>query len=871
MSVPAKPSHDERVDAAIADWLEAVEQGRTPDPQEFVARYPDLKAELATFLADREQFDLLAAGIDTAAYPQQTEPAAGLLGRRLGDFEVIREIGRGGMGIVYEARQISLNRPVALKVLNAAFDCDPRAVLRFRREAEAAAMLRHANIVPVFATGEEPGLYYYAMELVLGPSLNQVLRGAADTLSGIGATESALVPGGDDKFQRIAGLLAAAALALDHAHERGVVHRDVKPSNLLLAPDGRLCVSDFGLARIDERPGMTQTSEIIGSPLYMSPEQAAGRFPLDRRTDIYSLGVTLYELMALRPPFDAARRDQLLLKIIHDDPPPPRRWNRCVPYELETICLKAMEKDPGRRYQTALEMACDLGSFAAGRSISARRKGRLGRAWSWCCRRPMVSALATAVIAAAVLAGYFAHSARSTREELVNAQLADVVDEALIANMSGDADMADRAIARVAAIEPDTGWLPLLRGHQAFQRGDYDDAVERLENAVELLPESVAARSLLAAAYVGAGWWERYETTLDQLQGLTPQTAEDFMFRGLAESYLDPARARASLDEAIRSRKLPAAFVVRAEVCAHQAMDTADRADADAAVADARLACELLPGHPAALLARLFAHHVAAGVYQELERRDAADGLNSLAEHDAEELEPFSHLPIVARARAWYFLYSNREPLAFEILKRAVSQSANARVAYRYALLSYRRGKFDEGLAVLDRRQKRSNNEDLLRIVFLMEQPGGRERALEAYRDLSVHSPNGLAALFRPALLLLWGDRPQAVADSRRFQAQAPRRLPRLRLGFYEQLLRFNCEELSADELLQATQHSKWDQCEAHFFIGLTRIAEGNRDAAKAHFQAAVATRCNGFLACDWSAAFLIRLEDDPGWPSWIP
>jgi tetratricopeptide (TPR) repeat protein len=487
-----------------------------------------------------------------------------------------------------------------------------------------------------------------------------------------------------------------------------------------------------------------------------------------------------------------------------------------------------------------------------------------------------VAALGSVLIVAAMLAAYFEHAARSTSQKLAVAQLDDAVDEALIANMSGDPDMASRAMARVAAIDPDTGWLLLLRGHLAFQRGDYDEAVERLEDAVKRLPESVAARALLAASYVGAGWWERYETILEEMQGLTPQTAEDFMFRGLAESYLDPVRARASLDEAIRARRLPAAFVVRAEVCAHQAMDTADTGDADAAVSDARLACDLLPDHSAALLSRLFAHQVAAGVYKEAGYPDKSAALMAQAERDATALEPFSHLPSVARARAWFYLYSDREQTAFEILEQAVSRSvnvrsANARVAYRYALLLYRRGELDKGLAVLDRRQKRSNNEDLLRVVFLMERPEGRARALEAYRELSPQSNAGLAALFRPALLLLLGEKSQAEADSRRFRDRAPNGLPPLRRAFYERLLQYNCGELAASELVQSTKNSKWDQCEAQFFIGLSQLAEGHRDDAKTHFRAAVASRCDGFLACDWSDAFLMRLDDDPRWPAWIP
>ncbi len=530
-----------------------------------------------------------------------------------------------------------------------------------------------------------------------------------------------------------------------------------------------------------------------------------------------------------------------------------------------------MDKDIQRRYQTCGELARDLSHFAAGLSIAARRRSWLGRAWSWSCRRPAVSALATVMVVAAVLAAYFAYSAQSTREELAVVQLEDAVDEALIANMSGDAETANRAIERVAEIEPDTGWLPLLRGHLAFQRGDYDEAVELLKLAVERLPDSVAARSLLAASYVGAGWWERYESILEELPRLTPQSAEDYMFRGLAESYLDPVQARASLDEAMRARRLPAAFIVRAEVCAHLAMDTADCQDADAGVADARLACDLLPDHPAALVARLFAHHVAAGVYEEAGQPDTAQALMAQAAHDAAVLEKFSHIPYVARYRAWFHLYNDREPLAFAILKQAASQTNNSRVAYRYALLLYRRGEFDASLAVLDGRQQRSNNEDLLRVACLLERPNGRELAREAYCAMSPQANRGLGALFRPAVLLLSGEKTAAQEENREFRSRSPSGLPPLRRAFYDRLLQYNCGDLASDDLLETAHNSKWDQCEARFFIGLTQLAEGHRDAAKAHFRAAVATRCFGFLACDWSEIFLIRLERDERWPQWIP
>src|SRR5262245_45191263 len=229
--------------------------------------------------------------------------------QRLGDFEIARELGRGGMGVVYEARQLSLNRPVALKVLAPCLGLTARAVERFRREAAAAAKLHHTNIVPVYATGEQDNVHFYAMELIAGPSLDHVLNSLREPGSATAtATElvatgpyaaggpptSASGPGslsgsGGEYFDAVARRIAEVADALDYAHRQGVIHRDVKPSNLLLAPEGRLSLNDFGLARVLEQPGMTVTGEFVGTPAYMSPEQVtSGRVPVDHRTDIYS-------------------------------------------------------------------------------------------------------------------------------------------------------------------------------------------------------------------------------------------------------------------------------------------------------------------------------------------------------------------------------------------------------------------------------------------------------------------------------------------------------------------------------------------------------------------------------------------------------
>jgi serine/threonine protein kinase len=257
--------------------------------------------------------------------------------RQLGEFRIVRELGRGGMGTVYEAVQTSLNRRVALKVLGPGLGLTDRAVQRFRREAEAAAKLHHTNIVPVYATGEANGCHFYAMELIDGPSLDHVIRqmresrvpdhdpGPSADAVATGPYIPAVVttpPSGSgsgagkgtsrERFDRIATMIADVADALHHAHTHGVTHRDIKPSNLMLSSDGRLSVTDFGLARMLEQPGMTITGEFVGTPAYMSPEQvSAGRIPVDHRSDIYSLGATLYELLTLRPPFVAKGRDRL--------------------------------------------------------------------------------------------------------------------------------------------------------------------------------------------------------------------------------------------------------------------------------------------------------------------------------------------------------------------------------------------------------------------------------------------------------------------------------------------------------------------------------------------------------------------------------
>ena len=356
----------------------------------------------------------------------------------LGDFRILREIGRGGMGVVYEAEQVSLGRRVALKVLPFAGVLDPRQLQRFRNEAHAAACLTHPGIVPVYYVGCERAVHFYAMQYIEGQSLADVLgelrsrarpQPAAGSVQGAdgqapqddmpveqrpapstvqaGAFSTRHTLGGREYFRAVAHLGAQAAQALDYAHELGIVHRDIKPANLLLDAQGHLWVTDFGLAQVQKDPGLTLTGDLLGTLRYMSPEQAlAKRALVDHRTDVYSLGATLYELLTLEPVITGSDREELLRQIASEAPKPLRRYNKAIPGELETIVLKALEKNPVDRYASAAELAEDLERFVRDEPIRARRPSLARRLRGWSRRHKGLVGLVVAVLVmAAVFAG----------------------------------------------------------------------------------------------------------------------------------------------------------------------------------------------------------------------------------------------------------------------------------------------------------------------------------------------------------------------------------------------------------------------------------------------------------------------------------
>jgi serine/threonine protein kinase/WD40 repeat protein len=444
-----------RFDELAEEYAERYRRGERPSVEEYVCRLPAMADEIremfpALVEVERVEGDAREEALEEkrSAFPRLEE---------LGNYRIVREIGRGGMGVVYEAEQLSLGRQVALKILPQHVAADRTALARFRREAKAAARLHHTNIVPVFEVGQEGEFAFYAMQFIKGQGLDQVidelrrlrgpdprpveegrarpvdLTGGRHSSTGIATTilmpvetetldrpapTSAVLPGGTSVssvnssgrrppfFRSVARIGRQAAYGLGHAHSRGVVHRDIKPSNLLLDADGVVWITDFGLAKAED-DGLTATGDIVGTLRYMAPERFQGEG--DARADIYALGLTLYELLTLRPAFLVRDRLTLIARIKTVEPAPPRSLDARIPRDLETIVLKAIEKDPRKRYPSADALAEDLRRFLDDEPIQARRASAVERSARWARHHPLVPVLGAVLLLTTVASLLVAH------------------------------------------------------------------------------------------------------------------------------------------------------------------------------------------------------------------------------------------------------------------------------------------------------------------------------------------------------------------------------------------------------------------------------------------------------------------------------
>lgn len=560
------------VEELAEEFVERRRRGEHVSIEEYAERFPRWSADIRNLFPTLVVMERL--GVESLEDEAgNTDPLPML--ERIGDYRILREVGRGGMGIVYEAEQESLGRRVAVKVMLPSALMDARQVARFEREARAAAGLHHTNIVPIFGVGQQDGTHYFVMQLIDGQGLDNVLSelrrlrqpgGATDTaelsrlLSGsvggghvdAGSTSREMSIGerprnpissasnsATEYYRTAARLIVQAADALHYANAQGVLHRDLKPANLLLDAAGTLWITDFGLAKSSDSDDLTNTGDIVGTLRYMAPERFENE--CTAQSDIYGLGLTLYELVTLRPAYDEADRATLVAQIIHDSPPSPRKIAIDLPRDLETILLKAVSHSPNSRYSTAGEFAADLRRFLDGRPIQARRIGPIERTWRWCRRNPAVASLTFGIIISLLAVSVAYYNTRQALAEASTARSGETQALAQAEQRASDAEAAEKLAAeavdqyfttisesRLIAVP---GLQPLRRELLTLALSYYEKLAERSGRRPELKRELAFAHERVASinAWIGSNdeAVSRYRAAIEIIDELRRDAPDD--------------------------------------------------------------------------------------------------------------------------------------------------------------------------------------------------------------------------------------------------------------------------------------------------------------------------------------------------------
>jgi len=899
---------------------------------------------------------------------------------RLGDFEILSELGRGGMGIVYRARQVSLGREVALKVLPGYARHGHSAVERFQAEAQAAARIHHTNVVPIYAQGEHQGHYYYAMELINGVGLDTVIRSRPDLLSttrlragpaagstqrpadGDSATQepgpspvSDDSRGGDPRWTRadyrhIASLLADVADALHCAHRQGVIHRDVKPHNLLLGMSDseirlaeagqtgltqRLHLTDFGLARLTDAPHLTLSGEVMGTPAYLSPEQVAGHpAGIDHRTDIYSLGVTLYEVLTRRKPFDGETREEIMAGICTAEPLALRRVDPRVPIDLETVCLRAMEKDPARRHPTAALLAEDLRRFADGRPILSRRTSRLVKAGKWVHRHKALTTTLAGAMAVLILAGGWAWSAQAARDHEAQARQREarrLLDDAYAQLAYYDfrkPELIEPDIERAAALGADPVQLHLVRALAAMGHNDPPTAIGHLNDVLQARPADVRALYLLSWAQCRGRDLPAGRATFDRAEQLRtgngsgralsrpskaayPSTAgtepgrysdqqarpeltpDAWFFRGLAIHFADSAEAINSYREANAARVREHGFYPQAVLHLARARNQQLYSTRSLeAFPEARASLQQLAeqGYYEALPYYLLsiAQRLAAEIYKGSQgtRGDQPVTENYVQALDwarrGQQVDPTDDRPISAEAECLESMGLYAEAIAARTRAIAVADAQIKRCEgyhYRWRLY-YWTGDLDAALADVQAHAACDPNSPYYAHVYpalILAEMGDWPAALAHARALADDAPHNAQAVLWSATCLRLLGQPAEAAELLAARADAVDYAANLvppQTETWVRALYSYClaggDTTSLEELAQQTPAPWKLSGEAHFHAGAQRLAEGDRGGALEAFQKAYQSFDSEERYTYQARLICVQMQKTLAWPQWI-
>lgn len=852
-------------------------------------------------------------------------------GSRLADFEIISELGRGGMGVVYHARQVSLDRPVALKVMTGARRIGPSAAERFHREARAAARLNHANVVPVYAQGTQGDTHYYAMKLVEGVSLDTAIqsrpellssthhvsassqraverlgplpaRAPSKSMSAVPHAPPAETPSPQTTpsvrrsaldYRYMATLLSGAADGLAHAHQNGVVHRDIKPHNLILGDDLQLHLTDFGLAFLSVEAHITLSGEVMGTPAYLSPEQVRGDLgAIDHRTDIYSMGVTLYEMITRHRPFEFDSRDQVLHAVAEVEPRRPRLWEPSIPRDLETICLRAIEKDPARRYVTASAMAEDLRRFGEGRPILSRRAGAVERSVKWARRH---RSLSTAIVAIAALffagAGWSISLASANRRE-GDARLSDAYRK-LVYQDYQVFDEAASNIDEAARLGADPLGVNVARALVDIGKSENPSAISRLEAVAAVAPDVRDWQYLLSWAMYRDRRRDEAIQLLRQLDAAGgPMSADGWFFRAMAVNHYDAMEAIGSHRRAIALRADNGEFFPQAGyhlARAHNQLMYSRRSPDGFADSEAILMRLVDDGHYQARPHYLLS--IANRLMGEILRDSRGARVGDSEKYFAQALywaeagikkDPTSDRPVMALAECLEQLgrYAEATSARTTAMALAKNQSGTCEALHYRWRLYYWLGDYEQALADITARGACDQGpwyKHAYRALIFADRADLAAARSEAVAIQSDNPANPNAIILSAALRYALGD---AVAlDDLRSAEQAvdwnnsewnANSLPGWKQAMFAMLAGDRTLE-SIHELASNHELPFRLNAEADFYAGLLALGNGNRASALTHF-------ANSHQSFDSEAAFsyharvlLQNLLSDPSWPHWLP
>jgi hypothetical protein len=839
-------------------------------------------------------------------------PAPDSVPQFVGRYKLTNLCGQGAIAEVWLASDPHLSREVAIKILRAEYCGEAAIEKQFYRETLISGQLQHPGILPVYEWGRLPDHRpFFAMKLVRGQTLSELLT-----------TRSS--PRKD--LQQVLALFKHVCEAVAYAHSKGIIHRDLKPSNVMVGQFGEVQVMDWGLAKVLDgdsaeptidtsklkemdsspraapgasRSPSTQVGVEMGTWEFMPPEQARGlAYQADERSDVFALGACLCAILTGKPPYVGRTKEEVERQARAADLTGAyARLETCgADADLIKLAKRCLAEKPDDRPQDAGEVATAVAGYIAdveeraqeakvAQAVAEEKAERLAKEKAEAERRARQlgekarrrtlwgAASAGLFLLALLTAGIFAWRDRDARQQL----LADTIDKALTAAMGGELKAAEKAIAEAEREGASTGQVRMLRGQIALHRGQSREAMQHLEQAVKLLPDSVAARGMLAAAYASDGHWERYDQMMREMEKLTPSTPEDFLFKGYAEANLEPERGLKTIKQAFDRRPMMGiVLLLRAEVRALVAQDTDNLEEAEGAVQDARYTRELLRNNPAAIWVSLEAHLAKAGAHEHRNEQDKRSAELKLAGEDADALKRFTALPEAVVYRWLYFREMGRQEEVLDELRQASKQTDHMYVTFCCALTLYQRGTpgdFEEAIRVLENRRGTYNDRLRPFVLAELDYPNKQDwptRARKALEEFAERTRDGAAVMDTQAVLCLLGKKADAVKASQKLQKE-PGRFYTLRRDPILRCLGYNAGQLKADELLQGAGRSRWDQCLAHYYVAMTKLAAGDRNGAKAHFDVVVKTRAFIWGPYDMSWVFQTRLDKDPTWPRWIP